>query len=283
MNKIKEIFTTKKIVDFKFLNILGLQAARYILAKILYSASKYFIKTDYIPEYKDKGLHLYNRFLENENFQNIKNEFNQIIEKENKSRNTYFNKNELNVKNSSIDYLLFEFEDKEENKKNYPFLYALYKSDKIDKILKAAERKKNVNIFMRLERVITKDDKMNDVNSKWHVDNYHDTHKAWLYLTDVKKENGPFNYLSGSANFSFKRLYWEYINSVKSFMNMNYVPFFLEKNFNLSKLDKLEMECDKNDFLVANTHGYHKRGYAQINQIRDAVSFYTRENPYKFF
>ena len=136
---------------------------------------------------------------------------------------------------------------------------------------------------MRLERVITKDDKMNDANAKWHVDNYHDTHKAWLYLTDVKKENGPFNYLSGSAKFNFKRLYWEYINSVKSLINKSYVPFSLEKNSNSFKLDKLEMECNKNDFLVANTHGYHKRGYAQINQIRDAVSFFTRENPYKFF
>lgn len=281
MNKFKEIFTTKKIVDFTFLNIIGLQVFRYSFAKFLYYISKYFNKINNIPEYKDKGLHLFKKFLDYENFEKIKNEFEQIVEKEKKARNTYLNNDDTN-KNSSIDYILFEFDDNEENKLNYPNLYKLYKSEKISEIFKAAERKKKVNIFMRLERVITKDDKMNDANSKWHVDNYHDTHKAWLYLTDVKKENGPFNYLKGSNNFNFKRLYWEYINSVKSVLNKNHIPFFLEKNYNLSKLEKLEIECNKNDFLVANTHGYHKRGYAQINQTRDSVSFFTRENPYKF-
>lgn len=281
MNKFKEIFTTKKIVDFTFLNIIGLQVFRYTFAKFLYYISKYFNKINNIPEYKDKGLHLFKKFLDYENFEKIKNEFEQIVEKEKKARNTYLNNDDTN-KNSSIDYILFEFDDNEENMLNYPNLYKLYKSEKISEIFKAAERKKKVNIFMRLERVITKDDKMNDANSKWHVDNYHDTHKAWLYLTDVKKENGPFNYLAGSNNFNFKRLYWEYINSVKSVLNKNHIPFFLEKNYNLSKLEKLEIECNKNDFLVANTHGYHKRGYAQINQTRDSVSFFTRENPYKF-
>ena len=50
----------------------------------------------------------------------------------------------------------------------------------------------------------------------------------------------------------------------------------LEKN-------KIEFVCDKNSFLIANTHGFHRRGDALKGEIRDTISFYTRENPYKLF
>ena len=137
---------------------------------------------------------------------------------------------------------------------------------------------------MRLERVITNDQLKNDSNSYWHVDTYHNTHKAWIYLTDVKKENGPFNYLKGSNRLSVSRLIWEYYNSIKSSIDKDFLPFFTHKNLS-KKLEekKIEFACKKNSFLIANTHGFHRRGDAITGQIRDGVSFYTRENPYKFF
>ena len=81
---------------------------------------------------------------------------------------------------------------------------------------------------MRLERVVTKNDLKNDVNSYWHVDTYHNTHKAWIYLDDIKKENGPFNYIVGSNRFSFQRLVWEYVNSIKISFYKNFLAFFLD-------------------------------------------------------
>jgi hypothetical protein len=33
--------------------------------------------------------------------------------------------------------------------------------------------------------------------------------------------------------------------------------------------------------MITNTHGYHRRGDAKANQVRDAISFFTRENPFK--
>ena len=43
-DNILEIFSSKKSVNSKILNIFGLQILRYILAKIAYYLSDYFIK-----------------------------------------------------------------------------------------------------------------------------------------------------------------------------------------------------------------------------------------------
>ena len=135
---------------------------------------------------------------------------------------------------------------------------------------------------MRLERIITKNDLKNDVNSYWHVDTYHNTHKAWIYLDDIKKENGPFNYIVGSNRFSFQRLVWEYVNSIKISFYKNFLAFFLdEKKSKKFEKKKIEIICNQNSFMIANTHGYHRRGDASINKVRNGISFFTRENPFK--
>jgi len=135
---------------------------------------------------------------------------------------------------------------------------------------------------MRLERVITKNELKHDDNAHWHVDTYHNTHKAWVYLTDINKVNGPFNYIVGSNKFSFHRLFWEYTNSLKTVFYKNFLSFFLDQKYS-DKFEKKKIEiiCKKNSFMIANTHGYHRRGDAKINQIRDGISFFTRENPFK--
>jgi len=139
---------------------------------------------------------------------------------------------------------------------------------------------------MRLERIKTIDKFKNDQNSKWHTDSFHDTHKGWLYLTDVKKENGPFNYIVGSNKFSFRRMIWEYSNSIQSFLDKSLSWGFLNDKLS-DKYEcgtkKIEVTCKENSFLIANTHGYHRRGDAELNQIRDGFAFYTRENPFKKF
>ena len=129
---------------------------------------------------------------------------------------------------------------------------------------------------MRLERVFTKDQLKNDDNAHWHVDTYHNTHKGWIYLTDVKKENGLYNYIVGSNKFSFERLLWEYLNSIKTIY-----LFFIAKDSKKFENKKLEVIRNKNSFMISNTHGYHRRGDSEAHQVRDAISFYTRENPFK--
>jgi hypothetical protein len=161
-------------------------------------------------------------------------------------------------------------------------LYKLSQLSQIKEYFENAERKKNCKIFMRLERVETIDREKNDVNSYWHVDTFHNTHKAWIYISDIEDKNGPFNYIEGSNRLSISRLIWEYYNSVIGIFKKNYKPFFLDKNLSLIKEQKLVvMTCPKNSFMIANTHGYHRRSYGEPGCLRDGITFYTRENPYK--
>jgi ectoine hydroxylase-related dioxygenase (phytanoyl-CoA dioxygenase family) len=278
---VKEIFTTKKNINSKILNILGIQIFRYLLAKIIFFISKFFFKDNKIlKRYEDNGTYLIENFLPENIFQKAHEEFNKIMYIEKKSRNVYKNLDQ----NSSIVYYLYEFEDNYDNKQKYPYLYEVFKSTKINDFFKYAEKKKNINLFMRLERVITKNELKNDDNAHWHVDTYHNTHKAWIYLTDVKKENGPYNYVVGSNKFSIERIFWEYLNSVKAVFIKNYLPFFtFDKHSEKLEKKKIEIRCNKNSFFITNTHGYHRRGDSKAHQVRDAINFFTRENPFKVF
>jgi ectoine hydroxylase-related dioxygenase (phytanoyl-CoA dioxygenase family) len=280
--KFFNFLTTKKTIDSVLLNFLGLQIFRYLLSKSIYFLLGFFYSEKKMQKYYKNGYLIIDKFLSQEKFLKINEEFITIIEKEKKGRNIYA-KSDIE-KNSSINYILFEFEDNNENKLLYPELYSLYKDTKINDYFRLAERKKKIMLCMRLERLITNDEFKNDSNSYWHVDTYHNTHKAWIYLTDVKKENGSFNYLKGSNRLSITRLIWEYYNSIKTSIDKDFMPFFTHKNLS-KKLEenKKEFSCEKNSFLIANTHGFHRRGDSITGQIRDSVSFYTRENPYKFF
>ena len=57
---------------------------------------------------------------------------------------------------------------------------------------------------------------------------FHDTHKGFLYLTEVKKENGPFTILEGSHKISLRHIFMEYINSIKFSFNRSSASFRLD-------------------------------------------------------
>src|SRR5437660_1585394 len=42
-----------------------------------------------------------------------------------------------------------------------------------------------------------------------HADTFHPTVKAWLFLTDVAADAGPFTYVPGSHRLTPQRLAWE--------------------------------------------------------------------------
>ena len=48
-----------------------------------------------------------------------------------------------------------------------------------------------------------------DPQTRLHADTFHPTVKAWLFLTDVGAEAGPFTYVPGSHRLSAPRLAWE--------------------------------------------------------------------------
>ena len=283
-NKLISIFTTEKIVDFKILNLFGLQILRYLFSKIINLIFSFFFHNKKIlHNYNNDGYLLIDNFLDLHEYKKLKDEFEIIINT--KGKNVYESANDNHkTLNSSINYTTYDYEDNSISEVKFPNIKKFYNNTKVNELFRNAENKKDIHLLMRLERIQTKDNFKNDANAHWHVDTFHDTHKGWLYLTDVKKENGPFNYLAGSNNFSFMRLIWEYKNSTQFFFNKNLTPFFVNEEISKKyESKKIQFTCHENCFLIANTHGYHRRGDADPNQIRDAIAFYTRENPFKKF
>src|SRR5947207_9128159 len=48
-----------------------------------------------------------------------------------------------------------------------------------------------------------------DPQTALHADTFHPTVKAWLFLTDVAADGGPFTYVPGSHRLTAERLAWE--------------------------------------------------------------------------
>ena len=124
-----------------------------------------------------------------------------------------------------------------------------------------------------------------DPQTALHADTFHPTVKAWLFLTDVAEDEGPFCYVPGSHRPTPKRLAWE-----------------RAKSLNAAKLDRmssrgsLRIERDElpglglppprlfavpaNTLIVADTFGFHARGPSLRPSTRIEIWAYGRRNPF---
>ena len=76
-------FTRKKFLDNIFVNILGSQPARYLLAKIFYSTKKIFSKVPSIEQMNKKGFVLIENFLSDDEYNVINNQYLELIQDKN--------------------------------------------------------------------------------------------------------------------------------------------------------------------------------------------------------
>tara|TARA_B110000027_G_scaffold7673_1_gene6898 strand:- start:917 stop:1858 length:942 start_codon:yes stop_codon:yes gene_type:complete len=284
------IFTSLKYTKYKVLNILGLQIFRYLGSKLMYFINSLKFKGNKLyPSYDQFGYHVIPDILPEGQLDRLKIEFEKCIKHKSQdlfNQETNKQMTEIHIdpilENKSVEMHAHEFKFKEDEIKEFPEMYKLYKSQFLNDLFSFAEKKTNPIITMRLERVIQKDDFVNEFNTLWHMDTFHDTHKGYLYLTEVKKENGPFTYLISSCRFSFRSLYMEYKNSIKFALNKSTRSFrIFDTDANFPKDEIKEIICKPNTFLIANTLGLHRRGNAIKGSVRDAIHFWTRENPFK--
>lgn len=125
-----------------------------------------------------------------------------------------------------------------------------------------------------------------DPQKDFHSDTFHPTMKAWLFLDDVDDKIGPFNYVPGSQKATTERLEWDYENSIagKELAN-NYAkrgslrisPAELkDRGF----AEPIIMRVPANTLVMADTHGFHRRGDAVAGSTRLAIYAYSRSNPF---
>jgi len=119
-----------------------------------------------------------------------------------------------------------------------------------------------------------------------HADTFHPTVKAWLFLTDVSDEDGPFVYVPGSHRATPQRLAWERARSVQAASGLDRLSSRGSLRIEESELASLGLPPPRrfpvkaNTLIVADTNGFHARGSSSRPSTRVEIWAYGRRNPF---
>ena len=119
-----------------------------------------------------------------------------------------------------------------------------------------------------------------------HADTFHPTVKAWLFLTDVAEDAGPFTYVPGSHLLTPARLQWEQRMSLAARRSPD--PEIRAGSF---RIDPAELAAlglppprpfavPANTLVAADTFGFHARGPSFGPSLRVEIWAYGRRSPF---
>ena len=125
-----------------------------------------------------------------------------------------------------------------------------------------------------------------DPQTHLHSDTFHSSVKAWLFLTDVQEDEGPFVYAPGSHRVTEKRLQWEYEKSCEISKANDILTRRGSFRVTLQELETLgynkpkAFAVKKNTLVIADTYGFHARGQSVRPSTRIELWAYARRNPF---
>lgn len=279
--KLTKFFSTDKCLKSLIINLLGCQALRYLLSKIIYQLKVILIREKEFKDFRKNGFDINPNFLEKNLFIKIKNEFETAISN-NKNTNILVN----SIKQITVDI------DKLDPEK-FPNICNLLKDYRIINFFKKNDLINGSKIFGRLERIEVINNSIKDPQKDYHYDTFHNTFKTWIYLSNVEKKNGPLHFIPKSHKFSLTRLFKEWKNSIIFSLKFNKLNVD-ERDIQGSPRDgnnssirqilndkAIKFDVKQNTLVRVNTHGLHRRGDAKNKEIRDCINIWTRENPFK--
>jgi len=124
-----------------------------------------------------------------------------------------------------------------------------------------------------------------DPQTSMHIDTFHPTMKAWLFLEDVAEEDGPFTYVPGSHRRTPRREVWERRRSLQASDPKT------RKTGGAFRITKPEMAALRsakpkrfavpaNTLVVADTYGFHARRRSTRPSMRLEIWAYSRGAPF---
>lgn len=125
-----------------------------------------------------------------------------------------------------------------------------------------------------------------DPQTALHADTFHPTIKAWLFLTDVAEDEGPFVYVPGSHRKDANRLAWERARSITARRGLDRLSSRGSLRIAADELASLELPPPRafavpaNTLVVADTSGFHARGPSLRPSMRIEIWSYGRRNPF---
>ena len=125
-----------------------------------------------------------------------------------------------------------------------------------------------------------------DIQSFYHVDTFHPTVKAWLFLDDVADDAAPFTYVPGSHKATRRRLAWERrvsIGARRSADNLTAEGSFRISDAEIARIgygEPVRLPVAANTLIVADTSGIHRRSVTTQTASRVSIWAYSRSNPF---
>jgi Phytanoyl-CoA dioxygenase (PhyH) len=126
---------------------------------------------------------------------------------------------------------------------------------------------------------------VHDIQKDFHRDTFHFTIKLWYFIEPAPPEAGPFIYVKGSNRSTKERLNWEYHRSLEAARGHAEVQ---GGSFRINE-DELRavgyppptvMAVPANTLVIADTHGFHRRGDAAPGTERVSIYGGMRRSPY---
>jgi hypothetical protein len=125
-----------------------------------------------------------------------------------------------------------------------------------------------------------------DPQRTFHSDTFHPAMKAWLFVEDVDARNGPFTYVPGSHRLTWTRLKWEYAQSLAAsgaenrYASRGSLRIEERQLAELGFATPVSFAVRANTLVIADTHGFHRRGEASKRSRRLALYASLRANPF---
>lgn len=163
----------------------------------------------------------------------------------------------------------------------------------LDRMLRYAGSKNRPPFFyVENTRQHAREPGQRDPQKDCHMDTFHPCVKAWLYLDEVNERNGPFVYVPSSHRLSWKRLQWEYRQSLAASADKQRSgQRYWDGSCRVTGQDlalmgyqePVPMCVPPNTLVIANVYGFHCRGDATGPGTRLTVWMQARDNPFNPF
>jgi hypothetical protein len=129
-------------------------------------------------------------------------------------------------------------------------------------------------------------DAPDDPQTALHMDAFHPSMKAWLFMDAVEADQGPFTYVPGSHRATAARLAWEKHQSLSLGLGDNSLSARGSMRIRPQELAALglpqarPMVVPGNTLVVGDTSGFHARGRSLKASVRVEIWAYARRNPF---
>lgn len=263
------VFSKDKLVDSPLLNRLGVQPFRVWLANAIYHAKSYPVDASVaepVERLMQEGLIMIEDFLPDDEFRRLNDECRQFVAAGQFATSKRVGSNTI-----------YNHDVRDLDRETYPVTTSLLHHPMLQKLFSAADRRRvnpaNDDLVILIQYLVQGEGDEVDIETELHVDTFFNTFKAWLYLDDVRMENGPFVYVKGSQSTlrgnRYRKVYdYSQQRGVSGSRRVS------QEELSEMGLSETTVLCKNNTLAMANTFGFHRRlrGVAGNDRLTIAIT-----------